>query len=250
MDAIDVIRNEPNRLSAEQEIALAKAIEAGQYARHCLDRGLWTAGVDATELSLIAEQGEQAFLVFCRANAAMVRRIARKWDKPGVAELDELIDEGTAALVEAIHRWDWRRGTRFSTLAWLIISQRVGALGAQQHSAGMCGRSLMRRLAVAGTDDGRGEPVRLSSLWTSSPDLGEVPGTCHHDEQDTDIEWIWSLPGDERRVLVMAFGLDGRGPRTLAQMSSSMGVSVASVARTKRRALERGRRLATQAMIA
>lgn len=250
MDAIDVIRNEPNRLSAEQEVALAKAIEAGQYARHCLDRGLWAAGADATELRLVAEQGEQAFLVFCRANAAMVRRIARKWDKPGVAELDELIAEGTAALVEAIHRWDWRRGTRFSTLAWLIISQRIGAIGAQQHSAGMCGRSLMRRLTSAAHEDGGDEPVRLSSLWTSRPDLGETLGTGRHEEQDIDIEWVWSLPGDERRVLTMAFGLDGRAPMTLAQMSCCLGVSVASVARTKRRALERGRHLAAQAMIA
>ena len=245
MDAIDVIENEPSRLGAEQGVALAKAIEAGLYARCCLTRGLWGADASAAELELVAEQGERALLVFHRANMAMVRRIARKWDKPGVAELDELVAEGSAALVEAIHRWDWRRGARFSTLAWLIVAQRVGALGAQEHSAGMGGRALARSLS--GAD---GEPLRLSSLWTSSPDVGERLAAEYHDETGAGIEWIAALPGDERRVLVMAFGLDGHGPRTLAQMSLAMGVSVASVARTKRRALERGRRLAAQASAA
>ena len=94
MDAIDVIENEPSRLGAEQEIALAKAVEAGLYARCCLARGLWDAGASAAELELVAEQGERALLVFHRANMAMVRHIARKWDKPGVAEFDELVAEG------------------------------------------------------------------------------------------------------------------------------------------------------------
>ncbi|WP_316667235.1 sigma factor-like helix-turn-helix DNA-binding protein [uncultured Propionibacterium sp.] len=246
MDAIEIITDEPNRLTADQEIALAKAIEAGLYARHCLAGGLWAAGATTAELELIAEQGERALLVFWRANTAMVRRIARKWDKPGVAELEELVAEGGAALVEAIHRWDWRRGARFSTLAWLIVSQRVGSIGAQQHSAGMGGRSLVRRLAAAPG----GEAVRLSSLWTSRPDTGENLAADRRDEQGAGVDWLDALPGDERRVLVMAFGLDGREPRTLAQMSRSMGVSVASVARTKRRALERGRRLAVQALAA
>lgn len=249
MDAIDVIMSEPNRLNAEQEVALAKAIEAGLYARRCLARGLWGAGASADELARVAEQGEQALLVFQRANMAMVRRIARKWDKPGVAELEELMAEGSAALIEAICRWDWRRGTRFSTLAWLIISQRIGQAGAQQHSAGMGGRSLARRLTGAASG-ARGEPVRLSSLWTSTPDAGENLAADVGEEPDIGIDWVHTLPGDERLVLVMAFGLDGRGPRTLAQMSRSLGMSTASVARTKRRALERGRRLVMAEMAA
>ena len=89
-------------LTRAQEVQLAKGIEAG-------DR--------------------QARERLVESNLRLVVTIARSYNS-GAVELLDLIQEGTLGLIQAADRYDWRRGTKFSTYAaWWIRHGIVQALG-------------------------------------------------------------------------------------------------------------------------
>ncbi len=119
-------------LSAEQEVDLAKRIEAGLYAEQLLDRpapgrGSRTLTSDATdeELDRIAVSGRRAKDEFIQANLRLVVAVARKYSGRGMPLID-LVQEGNLGLVRAVEKFDYRRGYKFSTYATWWIRQSVG----------------------------------------------------------------------------------------------------------------------------
>ncbi|HLT10897.1 MAG TPA: sigma-70 family RNA polymerase sigma factor [Micromonosporaceae bacterium] len=120
-------------LTAEQEVELAKRIEAGLYAEQLLDGPAPPAGQsrtvtsDATdeELERIAISGRRAKDEFIQANLRLVVAVARKYSGRGMPLID-LIQEGNLGLVRAVEKFDYRRGYKFSTYATWWIRQAVG----------------------------------------------------------------------------------------------------------------------------
>lgn len=120
-------------LTAEQEVELAKRIEAGLYAEQLLDGPAPPAGVsraltsDATdeELERIAISGRRAKDEFIQANLRLVVAVARKYSGRGMPLID-LVQEGNLGLVRAVEKFDYRRGYKFSTYATWWIRQAVG----------------------------------------------------------------------------------------------------------------------------
>ncbi|MEU9886479.1 sigma-70 family RNA polymerase sigma factor [Sphaerisporangium sp. NPDC051017] len=115
-------------LSAEQEVELAKRIEAGLFAEQLLDSGLpEPKASDATdeELERVAVSGRRAKDEFIQANLRLVVAVARKYSGRGMPLID-LVQEGNLGLVRAVEKFDYRRGYKFSTYATWWIRQSVG----------------------------------------------------------------------------------------------------------------------------
>ena len=110
-------------LKAEEEIELAKRIEAGRYAEEKLAHdGLNPE--ERVEMERIVRDGMAAREHLIRANSRLVISVAKKYYGRGVPFLD-LIQEGNIGLIRAANKFDYRRGNRFSTYATWWIRQAV-----------------------------------------------------------------------------------------------------------------------------
>jgi RNA polymerase primary sigma factor len=110
------------RLRAEEEVALAKAIEAGVLARSALE-----SGVDAVrreELEEVVRRGEHARERMLEANLLLVIKVARRHAGQGL-EFNDLVQEGNLGLIHAVEKFDYTLGFKFSTLAAVWIRQAI-----------------------------------------------------------------------------------------------------------------------------
>ena len=125
-------------LDAVTEVELAKAIEAGLFAKHLLEEGRvgrkkGGAPKYATqeELEWLVEEGERAVQRFIEANLRLVVSIARKYGRSQMPMLD-LVQEGNTGLIRAVERFDYRKGFKFSTYATWWVRQAITRGIAQQ----------------------------------------------------------------------------------------------------------------------
>lgn len=113
-------------LERAEEIALAKAIEAGKEATQRLDTpGLELSPEEARRLRKLVREGEAAMDRMILANLRLVVSIARRYRRVGGLDLLELIQEGNIGLMTAIERFDWRKGFKLSTYASWWIKQAI-----------------------------------------------------------------------------------------------------------------------------
>ncbi|WP_412541864.1 sigma-70 family RNA polymerase sigma factor [Longispora sp. K20-0274] len=118
-------------LGAEQEVDLAKAVEAGLYADRLLSEEKAPQGVSADELAELVTEGQKAKDQFIKANLRLVVSIARRYVRSGMPMLD-LIQEGNTGLVRAVEKFDYVKGFKFSTYATWWIRQAISRAIAQQ----------------------------------------------------------------------------------------------------------------------
>ena len=120
-------------LTAEEEVILAKRIEAGLFARALLNgfEAERPHGVTTDELELLAEQGEQALQRFITANLRLVVSVARKYGRAQMPLLD-LVQEGNTGLIRAVEKFDYSKGFKFSTYATWWVRQSISRGIAQQ----------------------------------------------------------------------------------------------------------------------
>jgi RNA polymerase primary sigma factor len=111
-------------LTAEQEVDLAKRIEAGLFAEHKLET---SAGLDEAyrrDLELIAEDGRRAKAHMLEANLRLVVSVAKKYSDRGLSLLD-VVQEGNLGLIRAVEKFDYTKGYKFSTYAMWWIRQAI-----------------------------------------------------------------------------------------------------------------------------
>ena len=117
-------------LTAEQEVILAKQIEAGLYAEHRLERD--TCGADLRgDLAAVAADGRLARNRLLEANLRLVVSIAKRYTGRGMALID-LIQEGNLGLIRAVEKFDYTKGYKFSTYATWWIRQAISRALADQ----------------------------------------------------------------------------------------------------------------------
>ena len=123
-------------LTAEEEVILAKRIEAGLFARQLLNgtvdaEATRPHGASAEELEQIAAEGEQALQRFITANLRLVVSVARKYGRAQMPLLD-LVQEGNTGLIRAVEKFDYSKGFKFSTYATWWVRQSISRGIAQQ----------------------------------------------------------------------------------------------------------------------
>jgi RNA polymerase primary sigma factor len=115
-------------LTAEQEVTLAKRIEAGLFAVEHLEQPEQANGnvFDETQASLeaVATDGELAKRQLTEANLRLVVSIAKRYVGRGMALLD-LVQEGNLGLIRAVEKFDYTKGFKFSTYATWWIRQAI-----------------------------------------------------------------------------------------------------------------------------
>jgi RNA polymerase primary sigma factor len=118
-------------LNAEQEVELAKRIEAGLFSEEKLNSGEKFAPKLKKELDWIAEDGRRAKNHLLEANLRLVVSLAKRYTGRGMLFLD-LIQEGNLGLIRAVEKFDYTKGYKFSTYATWWIRQAITRAMADQ----------------------------------------------------------------------------------------------------------------------
>ncbi len=241
-------------LSAGQEIALAKRIEAGD---------------------------DRARDLMVRSNLRLVVAIAKPYQGQGLGLLD-LIQEGVVGLIRAVERFDWRRGLKFSTYATWWIRQAVqrGLADSgrtirlpihaveRERAVTRVERELEQRLGCRPTDQQIADETGMPASWVAGVrDNARVVASLDRpvgEERDATLgdiievadstpapfddlagceqaaalsRAIRRLPERDRRVMQLRYGIDGEVPHSGADTARTMEISPDAVRRTEARAL-------------
>ena len=126
-------------LSAEDEVELAKRIEAGLYAQHLLETRKRLGEARKRDLMTVVRDGHAARQHLLEANLRLVVSLAKRYTGRGMPLLD-LIQEGNLGLIRAMEKFDYAKGFKFSTYATWWIRQAI--------TRGMADQSRTIRLPV------------------------------------------------------------------------------------------------------
>jgi RNA polymerase primary sigma factor len=118
-------------LNAEQEVDLAKRIEAGLFSEEKLARETKVSAKLLDELGWISEDGHRAKNHLLEANLRLVVSLAKRYTGRGMLFLD-LIQEGNLGLIRAVEKFDYTKGYKFSTYATWWIRQAITRAMADQ----------------------------------------------------------------------------------------------------------------------
>jgi RNA polymerase primary sigma factor len=118
-------------LTAQDEVELAKSIEAGLFAEEKRQGGFPVLDAHRTELDELADDGLRAKQRLIEANLRLVVSIAKRYIGRGLVFLD-LIQEGNLGLIRAVEKFDYTKGYKFSTYATWWIRQAITRAMADQ----------------------------------------------------------------------------------------------------------------------
>jgi RNA polymerase sigma factor (sigma-70 family) len=217
-------------LTAEEEVALAKRIEAGVFAAvllrehgesNSISLSNMRRRISADELRQLTADGEQARQWFLSANLRLVVSVARKYPRGSMSLLD-LIQEGNLGLIRAVEKFDYRRGFKFSTYATWWIRQSISRaisqygrtirlpvhLGEEVGRMSRARRDLVRELGREPSDEEVGQVLgcdaaRVAELVRYSKDPVSLQSPIGAEEESALEDFVRDavIPGPDEVVL-------------------------------------------------
>jgi RNA polymerase sigma factor (sigma-70 family) len=112
-------------LTAEDEVMLAQAIEAGRDASARLETEKRIPQKERVRLQREVRAAEDARNRFLNSNLRLVVAHARKFRGAEGIDFIDLIQEGNLGLIRAVEKFEWRKGFKFSTYASWWIRQAL-----------------------------------------------------------------------------------------------------------------------------
>ena len=162
-------------LSAEQEVELAKKIEAGVLAQEELDVGeIDPESLYGIELTTRISEGKAAKDLFISSNVKLVASVARYYKAGRGVEYDDRISMGMEGLIRAVEKFDYQKGFKFSTYAMWWIKQAI--------TRGVMNESRTVRIPVHAGEDldkmfrARIEMMKLLNREPTDEELSEEVG--------------------------------------------------------------------------
>ena len=249
-------------LEAADEVRLAGTIEAGLFATELLSRADFSFA-RADELTQLQADGLDAWQQFLLSNVRLVQALAFQVARRCDSTVDELFQEGFLGLADAVQRWDFRAGYRFSTYAVQWIRRRVLNASASLSVSGpgsartvqrarlvrSLDEQLSARLQRVATDAELAEQVGRSADWVGrmrqlqswvplEPDLVAVE--IDEPQQGGEVlRLLASLPWVEREVVRRRFGIGGGAALHQRAAAEALGLSLSTLRRHEARALRR-----------
>jgi RNA polymerase primary sigma factor len=245
-------------LTAEEEVDLAKRIEAGLFASEKLASTTSRKIPDKLrrELDLIERDGQIAKRKLVEANLRLVVSIAKRYVGRGMLFLD-LIQEGNLGLIRAVEKFDYTKGYKFSTYAtWWIRQAITRAIADQARTIRIpvhmvetinklirIQRQLLQDLGREPLPEVREilkvsqEPVSLETPIGEEEDshLGDfiedsdavvpVDAASFILLQEQLDSVLHTLSDREKKVIQLRFGLTDGHPRTLEEVGREFGVT-------------------------
>lgn len=251
----------PPIANVEAEYELARRIEAGVYAEHLL-------GCDSphcpSTLRDVVQAGKSAWQTLWLSNLRLVAKLSHQAARRHRLQFDDLFQDGCLGLAEALIRFDFTLGWRFSTLAHEYIQRSVKASAARR-AGELDGPGRRHRLRIllseqaaevsatehrqpAAREVARLAGVSMSAAagaWAVTTSLDEVgphqlASTGGFEEVEVNGFDFLALLAEAGDLLRLRYGLGGRC-HTQAEIGDQLGVSASTVARMERKALARAR---------
>lgn len=172
----------------------------------------------------ISEGDQEAREAMIAANLRLVFHWAKRYQS--YADLDDLIQEGTIGLMRAVDKFEWERGFKFSTYAtWWIRQALQRAIDKNQFSEISLDQPV-----------GEDESTSLGELAAGQEVGFEDDVESYIIARDLK-KAIEELPEEERSVIKLRFGIDGRAPKSLESVAKELNLGIRRVRRIEREAL-------------
>ena len=241
-------------LDEGEDIAAARAIEAGLYAHYLIQRD----GASPS-LTRVVEAGQQAHALLWSVGLRVARRLASRLAALTGLPEDDVFQDASLAVARAIHAFDHQRETRFTTFVHHVVTRalsdedhlRVGALIASRsdrrasRKAARAQQDMPRDgLAAAASAAGVSLTAVARARWRQVP-LDEATSAVDERALRVDeaacqgVAFLDLLSPMHRRVLQERYL--AQSTRTLAEVASTLGVSSSTVLRWERAALSEAR---------
>ena len=175
---------------------------------------------------------EQARQTLVEHNLRLVVYISRRFESTGI-HLEDLISIGTIGLIKAIGTYKLDKKIRLATYASRCIENEIL----------MYIRKTANQKAEVSLDepinmDGDGNELLLSDILGTEDDMILRPL-----EENVDLhilrQALKELPGREREIVLMRFGLEGRKELTQKEVARKMGISQSYISRLEKRIMQR-----------
>nr|WP_081410814.1 RNA polymerase sporulation sigma factor SigK [Desulfotruncus alcoholivorax] len=183
-------------------------------------------------LERLAKGDDNAREVLIERNLRLVAHIIKKFDGSG-DDFDDLISIGTIGLIKAVNTFNGNKSSRLATYASKCIENEI--LMYMRSKKKM--RSEMSLYEPIGTDKEGNEIHFMDVLSTDAETVAEKVARILDQEQ------LWrklkNLTPQERKVLVLRFGLRGKKRRTQKEIAKKLGISRSYVSRIEKKAIDR-----------
>ncbi len=183
-------------------------------------------------LEKLAEGDEKAKEILIERNLRLVAHIIKKFEGSG-DDFDDLISIGTIGLIKAVHTFNVKKSSRLATYASRCIENEI--LMYMRSKKKM--RAEMSLYEPIGTDKEGNEIHFMDVLSTDAEAVAEMVS------RNLDREQLWrklnNLTPQERKVLMLRFGLKGKERKTQKEIAKKLGISRSYVSRIEKRAIDR-----------